>query len=118
MATLTAPRTTKSKVAPKARDTRFFARISSMDKRLLEQAATITGQSVASFVIAQAREAATLLVESPRVTRLDAKESHRLVKALMAPAKAPTPAFKKALNAYRETVISDVSPRSPRARKS
>lgn len=118
MATMTAPRPTKSKVAPKAKDTRFFARISSTDKHLLEQAASITGQSVASFVIAQAREAASLLVESPRITRLDAKESRRLVEALMAPAKTPTPAFKKALKAYRETVISDVSPRSPRARKS
>ena len=118
MATMTAPRPTKSKVAPKAKDTRFFARISSTDKHLLEQAAMIEGQSVASFVIAQAREAASLLVESPRVIRLDAKESRRLVAALMAPPRPPTPAFRKALKVYRETVISDVNPRSPRARKS
>lgn len=114
MATITAPRPPKTK----AKDARFFARISSTDKQLLEQAATITGQSVATFVITQAREAASLLVETPRVIRLDAAESRRLIDALMAPPKAPTPAFKKALRSYRETVISDVNPRSPRARKS
>jgi uncharacterized protein (DUF1778 family) len=118
MAMMTASRTTKSKVVPQSKDNRFFARISSTDKRLLEQAATLTGQSVASFVIAQAREAASLIVESPRVNRLDAKESRRLLEALMAPPKAPSPAFKNALKAYRETVVSDVNPRSPKARKS
>lgn len=110
MATITAPLPSKSKESPKAKDSRFFARISSADKRLLEQASMITGQSVASFVISQAREAASLLVESPRITRLDAKESKQLVDALMAPAKAATPAFKKALKAYRKSVISDVNP--------
>lgn len=124
---MTAPRKPVAKTPAKAKlrttatrgkDARIFVRISSSDKVLIQKAATISSQSVASFVIAQAREAASLIVESPRVTRLDAKESRRLVDALMAPPQAPSPAFKKALKAYREKVISDVNPRSPRARKS
>lgn len=127
MATMTAPRKPMAKAPAKAKsrtttsrgkDARIFVRISSSDKILIQKAATISSQSVASFVIAQAREAASLLVESPRVIRLNAKESRRLVEALMAPPRPPTPAFKKALKAYRETVISDVNPRSRRARKS
>jgi uncharacterized protein (DUF1778 family) len=102
----------------KGKDTRFFARISTADKLLFKKAAVMTGQSTATFVITQAREAAILLVESPRVIRLDAAESRRLMDALTAPPKSPTPAFKKALKAYRETVISEVNPRSPRVRKS
>ena len=127
MATMTAPRKPVAKTPAKAKfrttatrgkDSRIFVRISSSDKVLIQKAATISSQSVASFVIAQAREAATLLVETSKVIRLNAEESRRLVEALMAPPKAPTPAFKKALKAYRETVISDVNPCSPRARKS
>lgn len=115
---MVAQRPSRTKAAFKGKDTRLIARISTSEKLLLKKAAMLTGQSISAFVITQAREAATLLVESPRITRLDAKESRRLVDALMAPPKAPAPAFKKALKAYRERVISDVNPRSPRARKS
>ena len=100
------------------KDTRFFARVSSGDKRLIEKAAAVTGQSVGAFVIAQAREAATRLVDEHNVIRLNKEESRRLVKALLAPPKPPTAAMKKAMREYRKSVISDVNPDSPTYRRS
>lgn len=104
--------TVARKAKPTGKDTRFFARVSSGDKRLLEKAAAVTGQSVGAFVIAQAREAATRVVEEGNVIRLNKEESRRLVKALLAPPKPPTKAFLKSLKEYRESVISDVNPNS------
>jgi hypothetical protein len=40
---------------------------------------------------------------------LNAAQSRRFVKALLAPPRPPTPAMKRAMKLYRETVISDVS---------
>ncbi len=109
MATLSPSR--KAKV--KGKDNRFFARISSSDKHLIEEAAALSGQSAASFVITQAREAASRLIEPQNVTRLNRAESRRLVEALLAPHKPTTKAFRDALENYRNTVISDVNPSSP-----
>jgi uncharacterized protein (DUF1778 family) len=100
------------------KDTRFFARVSSGDKRLIEKAAAVTGQSVGAFVIAQAREAATRLVDDHHVIRLNKVESRRLVKALLAPPQPLTAARKKAMERYRQSVISDVNPDSPTYRRS
>jgi uncharacterized protein (DUF1778 family) len=100
------------------KDARFFARVSSGDKRLIEKAAAVTGQSVGAFVMAQAREAATRLVDEHNVIRLNKEESRRLVKALLAPPKPPTAAMKKAMKEYRKSVISDVNPDSPTYRRS
>lgn len=114
MATATANR----KPRAKAKDTRLFARISSDDKRLIEEAAAISGQSAAAFVLDQARSAARQMVHEQSVIRLNAEESRRLVEALLAPPKPPTAAMKRALKEYRARVISDVNPDSPTYRQS
>lgn len=106
----------KAKQAGK--DKRFFARVSSGDKQLLEEAAALTGQSVGAFVIAQARTAASGLLEEHSIIRLSVEESRRLMKALLAPPTRPTAAMKRALKLYRETVISDVNPASGKAPRS
>lgn len=96
----------------KVKDTRLFARVSTADKRLIEKAAALSGQSVGAFVLAQARSAATELIEEHSVIKLNREESRRLVEALLEPPKPPTKAFLKAMKEYRETVISDVNPNS------
>ncbi len=113
MPTASAPR--KAKQAGK--DTRVFARISSGDKRLIEKAAALNGQSLGAFVIAQARTAASELLKEHSVIRLNVEESRRLVKALLAPPRPPTAAMKRAWKQYRETVISDVNPHSEKVRR-
>lgn len=108
MATMTAPRPTKSKVAPKAKDTRFFARISSTDKHLLEQAAMIEGRSMATFVIVHAREVAKQIIQNESSIRLNAEQSVRFVEALLAPPRPPTRAMQESIRAYRKMVKSDL----------
>ncbi|HZE56686.1 MAG TPA: DUF1778 domain-containing protein [Chthoniobacterales bacterium] len=117
-AQLIMPATTAlNKAKPTGKDTRFFARVSSGDKRLLEEAAALTGQSVGAFVIAQARTAASGLLEEHSIIRLSVEESRRLKKALFSPPPKPRAAMKRALKLYRETVISDVNPESGKAQR-
>ena len=100
------------KSANGSKNARFFARISAADKRLIEEAASLSGQSAATFVVSAARRAAEDLVGERRGIRLDAEESRRLVGALLAPPKPPTKKFLKGLEIYRESVVSDVNPNS------
>lgn len=109
---------TSRKPKQTGKDTRFFARVSSADKRLIEKAAALSGQSVGAFVVAQARNAASELIEEHVVIRLNREESRRLVKALLARPRPPTAAMKKAMREYRKSVISDVNPDSPTFRRS
>ncbi len=96
----------------KGKDTRFFARISRADKTLIEEAASLSGQSTATFVVSTAREAAERVLHKRGGIRLNLEESRRLVAALLAPPKPPTKAFLKGLKLYRESVISDANPNS------
>ena len=105
MATLCAPKN----LAKKSKDTRFFARISTADKELIEEAATIMGQSVASFVLSQARDAANEVLEKQSVIKLNHDESRRLMEALLAPTPPPSPRMRCALNRYRKSVVSNVN---------
>ena len=114
MTTATAGRKTTSK----GKDTRLFARISTRDKSLIEKAAVIAGQSVATFVVTQARAAAMRMVNEDSVIRLGQEESRRLVEALLSPPTAPTAAMRKAMREYRKSVTSDVNPDSPTYRQS
>ncbi len=94
------------------RNSRLVARISREDKDVIARAAALKGESVANFVIGEARAAAVRLVEEQNEIRLNAEESRRLVAALLAPARSPARAFKEALKLYRSTVDSDVNPQT------
>ena len=98
---------------PRNKNSRLFARISLDDKNLIEKAAAIVGHSAATFVITQAREAASRLVETHETIRLNQAESRNLMQVLLAPPAPPTERMRRALKLYRETVISDVNPESP-----
>ena len=91
------------------RGTRLVARISHADKEVIARAAALKGESLGNFVVAQAREAATKLVEEQNVIRLNAEETRRLLDALLHPP-APNAALRKAVKRYRETIISDMNP--------
>lgn len=99
-----------------SKDTRIFARISSADKNLIEEAAGILGQSTTAFVISEAKKAAAQLVEAQQVIRLNRVESRHLIENLLAP-KKPNPRMKRALKLYRKTVASDVNPHRPATRQ-
>jgi uncharacterized protein (DUF1778 family) len=95
------PRTRKRK--------RLVARVTAEDKAIISQAAAITGQSVGSFLLAEARKAAVQALESRQRIVLNIEQSRRFVEALLAPPRPPTERMKRALKLYRNTVISDVN---------
>ena len=87
---------------PKAE--RLVARVSPDDKRVIERAAALSGQSVASFVVAHARDAAEKALERHDRIRLNAEDSRRFVEGLLAPTRKVPKAAKDAFEDYRQTV--------------
>ena len=87
---------------------RFVARVTPADKRIFREAASLEGRSMATFVIAHAREAAEEIITRRKTIRLDTGASRRFVEALLAPPRPPTARMKRALKLHRQTVISDV----------
>ncbi len=102
----------KEKSPTHTKEDRLVARVSRVDKELIERGAEVAGISVANFVISHARKAAETLIREEGVIRLTAEESRHLMDALLAPPSPPTAAAKKALARYRQTVLSDVNPAS------
>lgn len=94
----------------RTKEERLVARVSRIDKELIERGAEVAGVSVANFVISHARKAAETLIREDGVIRLTAEESRKLMDVLLAPPAAPTAAAKKALTRYSRTIQSDVNP--------
>lgn len=87
---------------------RLVARVSSEDKAIISQAAAIAGQSVGSFMLAEARKAALQTIESRERIVLNAEQSRRFVEALLAPPRPPTKRMIEAMRLYKATVKSDL----------
>jgi uncharacterized protein (DUF1778 family) len=87
---------------------RLVARVSAEDKAIISQAAAIAGQSVGSFMLAEARKAAVQTLETRQRIVLNAAQSRRLVEALLAPPRPPTKRMIAAMRAYKATVKSDL----------
>ena len=87
---------------------RFVARVTAADKQLLQQAATIEGRSMATFVIVHAREVAHQIIKQSALIQLNADQSAQFVEALLAPPRPPAPAMADSIRAYRKSVKSDL----------
>lgn len=83
---------------------RLAVRVSSDDKRMIERAAALSDQSVSSFVVGHAREAAERIVERHGRIRLNAEESERFVSGLLTTVRRVPKAVKDAFDDYRQTV--------------
>jgi uncharacterized protein (DUF1778 family) len=88
------------------REERLVARVSGADKELFRRAASLTGQSVATFVVAHAREVARRIVADYKTIELDAVQSRRFVNALLNPTPAAPNRVKRANSAYRQRVAA------------
>ncbi len=112
--TITLPRAQKRE--------RLVARVTAEDKAVIVHAAALAGQSVGSFMVAEARKAALSTIKTRERIVLNAEESRRFVEALLAPPRPPTPAMLAAMRAYKATVKSDldqaVHPLASRSRRS
>jgi uncharacterized protein (DUF1778 family) len=87
---------------------RLVARVTAEDKAIISQAAAIAGLSVGSFILSEARKAAVQTLETRQRILLNAEQSRRLVEALLAPPRPPTPRMIAAMRAYKATVKSDL----------
>ena len=87
-----------------------MARVTRADKRIFQEAAALEGRSMATFVVAHARQAAEEIIARRKIIRLDAQDSRRFVEALLSPPRPPTARLKRALKLYSQTVVSDVNP--------
>jgi uncharacterized protein (DUF1778 family) len=90
------------------RSGRLVARVSNADKAVITKAATLAGQSVGSFVVAQARKAALETLETHDRILLNAEQSRRFVEALLAKPAAPTARMREAMKLSRAKVTSDL----------
>ena len=82
--TITLPRAQKRE--------RLVARVTAEDKAVIVHAAALAGQSVGSFMVAEARKAALSTIKTRERIVLNAEQSRRFVEALLAPPRPPTPA--------------------------
>ena len=87
---------------------RFVARVTRADKQIFRQAASLEGRSMATFVIAHARQAAEEVIARRKVIRLGAEDSRRFVEALLAPPRPPAPRMLESIRLYRKSVKSDL----------
>ena len=94
--------------ATEQKSERFVARVTRGDKRIFQQAASLEGRSMATFVIAHARQAAEEIIARRNVIRLNAQESRRFVATLLAPPQPPTPRMLESIRLYRKRVKSDL----------
>jgi uncharacterized protein (DUF1778 family) len=94
--------------AKEQKSERFVARVTRDDKRIFQQAASLEGRSMATFVIAHARQAAEQIIARRNVIRLNAEDSRRFVEALLAPPRPPGPRMLESIRLYRKSVKSDL----------
>jgi uncharacterized protein (DUF1778 family) len=92
----------------KQKSERFVARVTRDDKKIFQQAASLEGRSMATFVIAHARQAAEEVLARQAIIRLNAEDSRRFVEALLAPPRPPTPRMVESIRLYRKSVKSDL----------
>lgn len=79
---------------------RLEARITSEQKRLLERAAAVSGQTLSEFVVGSARKAAEQTVRDCEVIALSERDSRALIDALLHPP-AASPRLDRAIERYK-----------------
>jgi uncharacterized protein (DUF1778 family) len=68
-----------------SRGARLEARVSQIQKNLLQRAATLSGRTLSEFVVASAQEAATRVIQEHESIRLSQAEQTAFVQALLNP---------------------------------
>src|SRR5262245_50473522 len=87
---------------------RLVARVSRKDKEVIAHAAALVGQSLGSYIVAEARKSALQVLESRERIVLNAAQSRRFVDALLATPRKPALRMMRAMRAYKATVKSDL----------
>jgi uncharacterized protein (DUF1778 family) len=96
-----APRTAASRPdRPTPRGARFEARLSPVQKGLLQHAADLSGRTLSEFVLKSAEDAAERLVREHAVIRMTREDQAAFVKGLLDDGN-PSPRLRRAAAAYR-----------------
>jgi len=85
----------------KTRNARLEARVSSDQKRLFQQAATLSGRTLSEFVVDSTQEAATKIVQDHEIIRLSREEQMAFVSAVLNPPE-PGSRLRQAVERYRQ----------------
>lgn len=91
---------TSRDVPAKTRGARLEARISTEQKALFQQAATLSARTLSEFVVASAQEAAARIIQTHETITLTRDEQIRFVSALL-DAPAPNERLSQAARQYR-----------------
>lgn len=86
-----------------ARSARLEARVSAHQKRLLQQAAALSGRTLSEFVVTSAQEAAQRVIDEHEIIRLSRADQVAFVRAVLEPA-APNEHLQRAAQTYRQRV--------------
>lgn len=84
----------------KTRNARLEARVSSAQKDLFQQAATLAGKTLSEFVIESTQQAAAKVLQEQNLIRLSRDEQIAFVSALLSPSE-PGPRLRQAAKNYR-----------------
>ena len=84
-----------------ARDARVDFRLSQDHKRMIEQAASVTGQSVSDFAVANLIQAAQRTIEEATVTKLSMRDRDLFLSLIESDAK-PNKGLKDAAARYKK----------------
>jgi len=79
---------------------RFNARLTAEQKRIFEQAAALTGQSVSQFVMSSAQRIAEEAIREHTLISLSARDSRAIMEALLHPQPAG-PTLRRAAKRYK-----------------
>jgi uncharacterized protein (DUF1778 family) len=85
------------------RTARIKARIAPDALAIVKRAAEIQGRSVSDFVVAAAQEAAARAIEETQIIRLSVEDQRAIAAAILDPP-PPTPALRRAVQAYRTLI--------------
>jgi len=85
---------------PESRDARLDMRLSADHKRLIEQAAALSGQSMSDYAVSHLVERAQATVQEATLTRLSARDRDTFLQLLDADPK-PNAALKRAAQRYK-----------------
>lgn len=80
---------------------RLEARLSRVQKGLLQHAADLSGRSLTDFIVTASQEAANKVIREHEILTLTMKESENFVHTLLNPPK-PNTALKNAVKRYRK----------------
>jgi len=88
-------------IREQGRAARLEARVTTAQKRMLQQAAALSGRTLSEFVVASAQEAAAKVIQANETIRLTREEQIAFVGALLNP-QPPNARLRRAAAKYRQ----------------